>query len=81
MNHYEDTTINDNLANCFARNLIAPASVCYKLGFEDISQISCYFQISMPAARTRLHLLKCDLYHIDKLGKHPMLYYKSLAYA
>lgn len=81
MNHFEDNRDNDNLANCFARNLIAPASVCQKLKFEDPYSLSEYFQISLSAAHTRLDFIQRDLYHINQLGKHPMFYYKPLLYA
>lgn len=80
MGHFEDNKINDNLANCFARNLLAPASVCNKLNLNEPYEIEDYFQISSSAAYVRLDFLERDLHNIKKLGKHPMLYYKPLVY-
>ena len=80
MNHEKECKENENLANCFARNLIAPASICFKLGLVDPYKLSDYFHISLSAANVRLDFLQRDLNNINKLGKHPMLYYKSLAY-
>mgnify|MGYP002552889255 FL=1 len=80
MNHEKECKENENLANCFARNLIAPASICFKLGLVDPYKLSDYFHISLSAANVRLDFLQRDLNNINKLGKHTMLYYKSLAY-
>lgn len=60
-----DTKENDRLADCFARNLLAPAPLCNALGIKTQAGIQIYFGMSDKAAKVRLDLLKTDLYYID----------------
>ncbi len=78
MNHTEESKENENLANCFARNLIAPANMCLQLNFDNPYTIQKYFNISFSCAKTRLDFLYGDLVHINKLGKHPKFCYRPI---
>lgn len=55
----------ENEANCFARNVIAPAVIVNKLDLNTPEKISKYFGITESAAKTRLDLLKLDCKHIS----------------
>lgn len=81
MNHHEDNKDNDNLANCFARNLIAPLSICKRLSINDATTISDYFGITLSAALTRLSFFGIDAYHIHKLNTHPIFQYRPYIYS
>lgn len=81
MDHYIDNKENDRLVDCFARNLIAPVSICKKLELKHSFQISEYFNISPSAGVTRANLLELDYLHIKKLSIHPTIHYKSITYA
>lgn len=60
-----DTKENDQLADCFARNLLAPAPLCKTLGIKTPIGIQTYFGMSDKAAQARLDFLNTDLYYID----------------
>lgn len=64
----EEIQKNENLANCFARNLIAPLTICNLLGFTTPFEISYYFNTSLDAGRVRLNLKDSDKYHLNKLS-------------
>lgn len=55
----------ENEANCFARNVIAPAIIVSELNLNTPKKISNYFGITESAAKTRLDLLKMDYKYID----------------
>ena len=58
---------NENLANCFARNMIAPIELCF---FENLSTpyaISNYFNISLKAGKVRRDFIYNDAYHVNQL--------------
>lgn len=80
MDHFEDTKTNENLANCFARNLIAPVSICNTLSLTTSSKITEYFNISNKAGIVRADFLYLDYIHIKKLAFHPTLHYKPIVY-
>ena len=57
MNHLEDTIENDRIVNCFARNLLAPVSICKYLNLSHPEDIKDYFDISISAAVIRKKFL------------------------
>ncbi|MGL5440777.1 MAG: ImmA/IrrE family metallo-endopeptidase, partial [Filifactoraceae bacterium] len=61
----KDYKILEHEANCFARNVLCPAPLVKHLKLNTPEKISSYFNITIPAAETRLGLLKCDLKHIN----------------
>lgn len=56
----------ENEANCFARNVIAPAVIVKHLELDTPTKISNYFGITKRCAKTRLDLLYYDLKHISE---------------
>ncbi len=54
----------ENEANCFARNVIAPAFLVKSFNLNSVTKIANYFKITSAAAKTRLDLLECDYKHI-----------------
>lgn len=56
----------ENEANCFARNVIAPAVIVKHLNLDTPAKIERYFGITNSAAKTRLDLLDLDYKHINK---------------
>ena len=79
MDHREDNEKNDKLANCFARNLIAPVSICKALSLSNIYDISNYFNITLSAAQTRINLLNDDVRYLYRLDVHPIIHCRPLA--
>ena len=63
----------ENEANCFARNVIAPAIIVKQLNLDTPEKISDYFEITHRAAKTRLDLLEYDLRYIDKKDEDNLL--------
>ena len=63
----------ENEANCFARNVIAPAVIVKQLKLDTPEKISDYFEITHRAAKTRLDLLEYDLRYIDKKDEDNLL--------
>lgn len=63
----------ENEANCFARNVIAPAIIVKHLKLDTPTKISNYFGITYTAAKTRLDLLDSDLKYIDEISKKMLL--------
>lgn len=60
---------NENLANCFARNILAPLTLCNTLGLETIYDIANYFKISTKASIVRLETMNQDSYYLKKVSK------------
>ncbi len=62
----EEYKILENEANCFARNILAPAPLVMQLNFFGaiFKMIDC-FDITFKAATTRLSLLRNDLYYLN----------------
>lgn len=56
----------ENEANCFARNVIAPAVIVKNLKLDTTYKVANYFGITLKCAKTRLDLLKYDLKYISK---------------
>ena len=55
----------ENEANCFARNVLAPAPLAVELRFlSTFFSIPDYFNITMSAATTRYSFLRNDLYYL-----------------
>lgn len=54
----------ENEANCFARNVLAPAFLVKSLNLNTISKIADYFKITLSAAKARLDLLEYDYKYI-----------------
>lgn len=63
----------ENEANCFARNVIAPAVIVNKLNLNTPEKIYNYFGITESAAKTRLDLLKMDYKYIDNKSEFILL--------
>ncbi|MDU7365380.1 ImmA/IrrE family metallo-endopeptidase [Clostridium sp.] len=63
----------ENEANCFARNVIAPAVVVKHLNLDTPTKISTYFGITNSAAKTRLDLLNLDYKYISKYDENNLL--------
>lgn len=62
----EEYKILENEANCFARNILAPAPLVQELGFLGmLFKIPKFFAITPTAATTRISLLKHDLYYLN----------------
>lgn len=59
----------ENEANCFARNVIAPAVIVKYLELNTANEISNYFGITLQCAKTRLDLLQYDLKYISEKSK------------
>lgn len=55
----------ENEVNCFARNALAPIPVVLNLPEKNSASLIKMFNISSQAARTRLSLLKSDLYNMS----------------
>ncbi|UZQ50596.1 ImmA/IrrE family metallo-endopeptidase [Clostridium kluyveri] len=51
----------ENEANCFARNVLIPPILIKESGLKNIYKLSSIFEITKPAAKTRLDLLTDDL--------------------
>lgn len=51
----------ENEANCFARNILLPASLILELKIVNKQVLSSMFDITLPAVKARLELLKYDL--------------------
>lgn len=81
LNHHKDFDVTDvlkndlskkeykileNEANCFARNLLAPAPLVRKISIINrILDIDVIFNITYPAMVTRLNLQRNDLYYLS----------------
>lgn len=81
LNHHKDfnvtTVLKDNFtkkeykileneANCFARNILAPAPLVNTLNFWDILfKIPNYFGVTTSASTTRISFLRNDLYYLS----------------
>lgn len=63
----------ENEANCFARNVIAPAVIVKYLNLDTPQKIASYFAITETAARTRLDLLDLDYKYINDINKNRLL--------
>lgn len=63
----------ENEANCFARNVIAPAVIAHKLNLDTPEKISAYFGITDAAAKTRHDLLYVDYQHINYKNENTLL--------
>lgn len=62
----EEYKILENEANCFARNILAPAPLVRKLSlWSTIFDMPNYFDITPKASRTRISFLKNDLYYLN----------------
>ncbi len=68
-----DYKVLENEANCFARNVIAPAVIVKELNLNTPNMISEYFGITLSAARARLDLLEKDLQYINETNKTELL--------
>lgn len=63
----EEYKILENEANCFARNILAPAPLMKKLSLlEVLGKTSDIFGISFSATTTRLKFLNNDLYYLNE---------------
>lgn len=58
---------NENLANCFARNMIAPIELCFLNKLSTPYAISKYFNMSLKAGKVRIDFICRDDYHINQL--------------
>ena len=57
----------ENEANCFARNILAPAPLVNKLDYFDmIFDVPDCFNITLPPTTTRISFLKNDLYYLSE---------------
>lgn len=65
----------ENEANCFARNVIAPAIIVKHLNLDTPQKISSYFAITETAAKTRLDLLDLDYKYINSNNENKLLYF------
>lgn len=63
----------ENEANCFARNVIAPAVIVKHLNLDTTDKIANYFGITNSAAKARLDLLDLDYKHINKNSEKILL--------
>lgn len=71
----------ENEANCFARNVIAPAVIVKHLKLDTPIKISKYFGITKQCAETRLDLLQYDLKHISKeIESQQLAFFKKYLY-
>ena len=63
----EEYKILENEANCFARNILAPAPLVNNLNFWNMFfDMPNYFDITFKAATTRLTFLNNDLYYLNE---------------
>lgn len=63
----EEYKILENEANCFARNLLAPAPLIQCLSFHEYYlNVSKFFNITLKASNTRKSFLKNDLYYLNE---------------
>jgi Zn-dependent peptidase ImmA (M78 family) len=67
-------------ANCFARNVLAPAPIINKLKLKRDTDLVYYFQISQTAAQTRLQLLKWDSIRAFKFSLFLAIRFKNYFY-
>ena len=63
----------ENEANCFARNVIAPAVIVKHLELDTADKISKYFGITHHASKARLDFLEHDLKYIDDKSENALL--------
>lgn len=56
----------ENEANCFARNVLAPAVLIKEIRIKNTNQLSEIFGITSQASRTRLSLVNNDIYYLSK---------------
>lgn len=63
----------ENEANCFTRNVIAPAVIVYAMRLFNPRELSKFFGISLDAAKVRLSFLESDLYWISKAHRQIQL--------
>lgn len=73
----DEYKILENEANCFARNILAPAPLVMQLNFFGaIFKMVDYFDITFKAATTRLSFLKNDLYYLseEQINNFKMIY-------
>lgn len=63
----EEYKILENEANCFARNILAPAPLVKQFPFWNIFDISNNFNLTFAATYTRLSFLKNDLYYLTDI--------------
>lgn len=66
MGHTCDSKENENIVNCFARNLLAPPAVCHAMGFKTPNSLVSYFGISDKAAEMRIDFLDTDTWYFNK---------------
>ena len=66
LGHENDEGINNQEANCFARNVLCPIHIIKFLQLHSFEEYMDFFQISEPMARVSINFQKTDLYHIDK---------------
>ncbi|MDB2104037.1 ImmA/IrrE family metallo-endopeptidase [Clostridium paraputrificum] len=71
----------ENEANCFARNVIAPAVIVKHLKLDTPIKVSKYFGITKQCSETRLDLLQYDLKHISKeIESQQLEFFKKYLY-
>ncbi|MEG1313144.1 ImmA/IrrE family metallo-endopeptidase [Clostridium sp.] len=63
----------ENEANCFARNVIAPAIIVKHFNLNTYQKISSYFGITEGAAKARLDLLEYDYKYISKVDEKNLI--------
>jgi Zn-dependent peptidase ImmA (M78 family) len=68
-----DYKVLENEANCFARNVLAPAVIVKVLNISDPNTLRSLFGISLDAAKVRLTFLESDLYRLSKEQKRMQL--------
>lgn len=63
----EEYRILENEANCFARNILAPAPLVRTLNIREYYfKLSNFFNLSFKASNTRRNFYKNDLYYLDE---------------
>ena len=63
----------ENEANCFARNIIAPAVIVKYLKLATPSTVANYFGITYSAAKARLDFLDLDLKYVNEVKEQQLL--------
>lgn len=70
----EENIVLENEANAFARNVLVPTSILTQLKNKSYNSISRQFEITIPAARTRLTFYNTDRAINEKVGISKNLY-------
>lgn len=77
----EENTVLENEANAFARNVYAPAIITYRMKKCNDVTVANYFNISEPAAKTRIDFLKLDISFLSRIGLYKRMnqfYYRFM---